>query len=85
MDTATEQQIQDIVDREFKQSTVIMVTHRLSGIRRFDCVAVLKAGELAEYGPPGKLLADDQSALSVLYEAQERGNGANGKGDSVVT
>ncbi|OAA71991.1 ABC transporter [Akanthomyces lecanii RCEF 1005] len=75
VDSATEQQIQDIVEREFKQSTVVMVTHRLSGIRRFDRVAVLKAGELAEYGPPDELLADGESALSVLYEAQGRGNG----------
>ncbi|OAR00109.1 hypothetical protein LLEC1_04813 [Akanthomyces lecanii] len=78
VDSATEQQIQDIVEREFKQSTVIMVTHRLSGIRRFDRVAVLEAGELAEYGPPDRLLADGESALSVLYEAQRHGDGPSG-------
>ncbi|KAJ3497996.1 hypothetical protein NLG97_g1469 [Lecanicillium saksenae] len=76
VDSATEQQIQDIVDREFKRATVIMVTHRLSGIKRFDAVAVLQAGKVAEFGSPHALLADSASALSMLCKAHghERGS-----------
>ncbi|KAJ6785512.1 hypothetical protein PWT90_03803 [Aphanocladium album] len=77
VDAATEQKIQDIVDREFKRATVIMVTHRLSGIRRFDLVAVLKAGELAEFGSPDALLADSDSALSMLCKAQGHESGSS--------
>ena len=70
MDEETEKQIQYIVASEFGSATVIVVTHRLSGIRGFDRVAVMKAGRLEEYGTPGELLGDGQSALSKLYEAQ---------------
>lgn len=48
---------------------MVMVTHRLSGIRRFDRVAVLSTGVLAEYGLPEELLADGESALSRLCQA----------------
>ncbi|XWW98963.1 hypothetical protein V2A60_006967 [Cordyceps javanica] len=77
VDNDTEKQIYDILDGEFKQSTVIMVTHRLTEIRKFDRVAVLNAGDLVEYGRPTDLLVDGESALSALYEAQGPGGGGS--------
>lgn len=76
VDSETEKQIMDIVEAEFGEATVIMVTHRLSGIGRFDRVAVLNAGVLAEFGSPEELLRDGESALSRLCEAQGRGSDA---------
>ncbi|TQV92278.1 ABC multidrug transporter [Cordyceps javanica] len=77
VDNDTEKQIYDILDGEFKQSTVIMVTHRLTEIRKFDRVAALNAGDLVEYGRPTDLLVDGESALSALYEAQGPGGGGS--------
>ncbi|POR39545.1 ABC transporter [Tolypocladium paradoxum] len=73
VDATTESQILEIVQTEFGRSTVIMVTHRLSGIRAFDTVAVLDHGALVEYGPPGELLAIPDSALAKLCETRADG------------
>lgn len=61
-------QIHEIVEKEFQNSTVIMITHRLSAIHSFDKVAVLDRGALVEFGPPATLLADKSGSLSKLYE-----------------
>ena len=35
---------------EFKNSTLVVIAHRLDTILDFDCVAVLDQGELVEFG-----------------------------------
>ena len=50
-----------------------MVTHKLSGVLKFDKVAVLDNGSLVEYGPPKELLATEHGAFAKLYSVHERG------------
>ncbi|KAH7371052.1 P-loop containing nucleoside triphosphate hydrolase protein [Pyrenochaeta sp. MPI-SDFR-AT-0127] len=59
VDYATERVIQEIIQTEFKNYTVISVSHRLDMIMDFDRVVVMDAGEVAEVGNP-RFLADDQ-------------------------
>ncbi|KAM4057529.1 ABC transporter [Hirsutella rhossiliensis] len=73
VDATTESEIQKIVAMELQNSTVIMVTHRLSGISAFDRVAVLDQGVMVEYGPPDELLAIRNGALAKLCEARRDG------------
>ncbi|KAI3390250.1 hypothetical protein diail_10861, partial [Diaporthe ilicicola] len=49
VDASTESHIEAIVESEFATSTVIMATHSLAGVRRFDKVVVLDGGVLLEY------------------------------------
>ncbi len=72
VDAETERKINDIVETEFQHATVIMITHRVSGIRRFDVVGVLDGGVLAEYGAPDELLAVENGRLSSLYREHRR-------------
>ncbi|KAK1778360.1 P-loop containing nucleoside triphosphate hydrolase protein [Copromyces sp. CBS 386.78] len=53
VDERTEAVMQEVIEREFKKHTVISVVHRLTYIERFDLVAVLKGGEMVEFGAPG--------------------------------
>ena len=53
----TDEQVQETIRNEFlaKGVTVITVAHRLDTIINYDKIAVLKDGELVEYGPPNEL------------------------------
>ncbi|KAK0619996.1 ABC transporter [Immersiella caudata] len=73
VDASTESQIQSIIESDFAKCTVIMVTHKLSGVLKFDKVAVLDNGSLVEYGPPEELLANGNGAFAKLYSTHERG------------
>ncbi|TKW58921.1 Multidrug resistance-associated protein 1 [Colletotrichum tanaceti] len=70
VDTSTESSIEAIVESEFATSTVIMATHSLAGVRKFDKVAVLDGGVLLEYGEPEELLARVDGAFAKLYAVQ---------------
>ncbi|KAK0643350.1 ABC transporter [Cercophora newfieldiana] len=73
VDASTELKIQSIIESDFVNCTVIMVTHKLSGVLKFDKVAVLDNGALVEYGPPRELLASRDGAFSKLYSTHEKG------------
>lgn len=70
VDDETEKKIQEIIETEFGNATILMVTHRLTAIRSFDKVVVLSAGVLIEHGAPDVLLADPAGALRKLYDSQ---------------
>lgn len=66
VDHDTETIMQDIIDTQFKECTVLAVMHRLEHIRRYDKVAVFGDGKLLEFDAPGTLLSGDTS-LARLY------------------
>ena len=57
VDSVTEQRILDHLDTLLNSSTTILITHRLSSIRRADMIFVLDRGEIAESGTHEDLLA----------------------------
>lgn len=58
--------MQEVIDTEFKQHTVLSVMHRLQHIRRYDRAAVFGDGKLLEYDSPETLLSGDTN-LARLY------------------
>jgi ATP-binding cassette subfamily C (CFTR/MRP) protein 1 len=58
--------MQEIIDTDFKDCTVLAVMHRLKHIRRYDKAALFGNGKLLEYGDPETLLAGD-TRLAKLY------------------
>jgi ATP-binding cassette subfamily C (CFTR/MRP) protein 1 len=48
--------MQEIVDLEFRDCTVLAVMHRLRHVARYDKVAILDAGKLLDYGVPVSLM-----------------------------
>ena len=57
VDTKTERQILDHLQSGLSRKTVIMVTHRVTGITNFDHILVLDRGRMVEYGKHDTLYA----------------------------
>ncbi|HZP76669.1 MAG TPA: ABC transporter ATP-binding protein [Pseudolabrys sp.] len=56
LDGESEEAIRQALDRLMRGRTVIAIAHRLSTLRNFDRIVLLRAGQIIEDGPPNKLL-----------------------------
>jgi ATP-binding cassette subfamily B protein len=56
LDSESEEAIREALGRLIRGRTVVAVAHRLSTLRNFDRVILLKAGKIIEDGPPGRLM-----------------------------
>lgn len=70
VDPRTEGIMQEVIETEFQDKTVISVLHRFDYIDRFDRVAIMRHGKLIECDTPQALLGRD-SAFQVLYRRQK--------------
>ncbi|KAH6659515.1 ABC transporter [Truncatella angustata] len=68
VDAETEAIMQDIIDTEFKDCTVIAVMHRLQHVARYDKVALMENGVLLEFDGPGVLMAK-KTRFAELYKS----------------
>jgi ATP-binding cassette subfamily B protein len=59
LDTDSEEAIRVALERLMRGRTVVAVAHRLSTLRDFDRIVVLRAGEIVQDGPPDELLRGD--------------------------
>ncbi|KAJ5628313.1 hypothetical protein N7490_010541 [Penicillium lividum] len=59
VDTETQKVMLEIIWRQFERYTVVMVSHRLDMVMRFDKVLVLDHGKLVEEGSPVELIEED--------------------------
>jgi ATP-binding cassette subfamily B protein len=57
IDSATEDKIQQAINRILEGRTTLLITHRLSQIRRADKILVIDKGELIDQGTHPELLA----------------------------
>ena len=57
----------ETVRREFKDSTVVTIAHRLDTVLDNDRVMVMEEGRVVECGPPGRLAQDPDS---VFYKME---------------
>ena len=66
IDQKTDETIQKMIRKEFGQTTVITIAHRLNTIIFYDKILVLDNGEVQEYDTPLKLVKDPNSFLGKL-------------------
>tara|TARA_B100000242_G_C42914482_1_gene423986 strand:- start:469 stop:825 length:357 start_codon:yes stop_codon:yes gene_type:complete len=57
--------------KEFKTSTIIMITHRLSNVRNADKILVFEKGDLFEEGDHEKLLKNKALYYSLLNNEEK--------------
>ncbi|WP_342237213.1 ABC transporter ATP-binding protein [Inquilinus sp. OTU3971] len=69
VDAASEQAIQDALERLFRNRTTLVIAHRLSTIRKADRILVLDQGRVVEEGRHEALLADGRR-YARLAQAQ---------------
>merc|ERR1719489_435903 len=61
VDLETDDLIQATIRKEFADSTVLTIAHRLNTIMDYDKIMVLDKGLLVEYDTPNNLLEDESS------------------------
>jgi ATP-binding cassette subfamily B protein len=70
VDTETERNIQEALDRLISGRTVFAIAHRLSTLRRASRLLVVKNGRIVELGTHSELLAKPDGVYRRLYDMQ---------------
>jgi ATP-binding cassette subfamily C (CFTR/MRP) protein 4 len=71
VDKATSELIYQAVDKDFEDSTILAVAHRLEAIIHYDRVLVLgPGGKVLEYDHPATLLKNKNSHFASMVQAQ---------------
>jgi ATP-binding cassette subfamily B protein len=71
MDTETESQIQQALERLVKGRTTFAIAHRLSTLKHSDRLLIIEKGELAEMGTHDELIAEDGIYARLVEMQQE--------------
>ncbi|MBA3946236.1 MAG: ABC transporter ATP-binding protein [Herpetosiphonaceae bacterium] len=66
LDPATEQLVERAVGSLLHNRTGIVIAHRLHTVLRADDILILEDGQICEYGPRDRLMADPKSRFSQL-------------------
>lgn len=72
VDQATEEMARKVIEKHFKDHTVLSIAHRLDTVVDFDRVVVLEKGCVVEVGPPRELLQAG-GRFRALWDASRRG------------
>jgi ABC-type multidrug transport system fused ATPase/permease subunit len=59
LDAKTERTVQETIETLRGEHTILLVSHRLSTVRRADRIAVLEHGTIAQLGSDAELMAED--------------------------
>ncbi|KAG1709638.1 hypothetical protein DVH05_020294 [Phytophthora capsici] len=68
VDTATDALIQNTIRETFADKTVLIIAHRINTIMHCNKIAVMDAGQVAEYGAPSELLGQPESIFGSLAQ-----------------
>ncbi|KAJ7593413.1 ABC protein [Mycena floridula] len=68
VDLETDRMIQETIQNQFKDKTLICIAHRLRTVISYDRILVLDAGKVQEFGSPLKLFDDEASIFRSLCE-----------------
>lgn len=66
VDLTTDALIQETIRREFANSTILTIAHRLNTVIDYNRVMVLDHGEICEFDSPQTLLANPSSIFSSM-------------------
>ncbi len=69
LDSESEALVQEALERVMESRTVFVIAHRLSTVRRADCILVLEKGQVVESGTHDELLAK-QGRYAKFYQQQ---------------
>lgn len=67
LDAESEKLVQEALDRIMKGRTTIVIAHRLSSIRNADMIAMMKDGEILEYGTHAELMTMDRAYAQFVH------------------
>lgn len=73
LDNESERAIQDAIEQLRKNTTVVIVAHRLSTVFNCDTVFALKGGRIIEAGSSRELLSNKDSYFAKMYHSPAQG------------
>jgi ATP-binding cassette subfamily B protein len=82
IDSATEDKIQGAIQSAAAGRTTVLITHRLSQIRRADLVIVLRQGRVSAAGRHEELIADSPSYRRIFVQLGQLDGGSDGSDGS---
>ena len=68
IDLKTEKNIQKRIENDFKDSTMFIIAHRIQTVLSCDKILVLEDGRVKEFDTLDKLIADEDSEFSKIYQ-----------------
>jgi ATP-binding cassette, subfamily C (CFTR/MRP), member 1 len=72
VDFETDEMIQDTLRKNFENTTVLTIAHRVNTIMDSDLIMVLDDGKVAELGSPAELLENDHGHFNMLVHASKK-------------
>lgn len=69
MDSESHDSVMDALFKNLADKTVIVVTHNLVGVEKYDEVVVMRDGRVIERGNPTELVVQESSYLNELIRA----------------
>jgi ATP-binding cassette subfamily C (CFTR/MRP) protein 1 len=70
IDHATEKKLQEMINRDFSEATVLTIAHRLATVLDSDRIMVLSDGKVVEFDSPKKLVKKEKG---VFYQLAKEG------------
>jgi ATP-binding cassette subfamily C (CFTR/MRP) protein 1 len=70
VDAATDNLMQEVLRKAFKDRTIIAIAHRVNTLMDFDRIVVMEAGRIVEIGLPGELMEKENGLFRTLVETQ---------------
>lgn len=68
VDVSTDRLIQNTIRNEFSDATMLIIAHRIDTIIECNYVAVMKAGDLHEWGTPNELIEDQGEFYKMIQD-----------------
>ena len=78
LDSESESLVQQALDTLMEGRTSVIIAHRLSTVRRADCIYVVKEGEVVESGTHAELVSQPGGLYRTLSELQFDLGGSHG-------
>jgi len=72
VDPETEAAVQNTLQNEFADCTVLTIAHRLQTVVTCDRILVMSDGKVVEFDAPATLLSQSDSVFSKLMDAADR-------------